>query len=324
MKNSFFEELLNAQDILDRVAILTIDQPTGYDDELVEAIGERFILESISEQSVAGFASGLAANNFIPIIFNYASFTTRRSYEQILIDSCMQNRKVILIGMGGGYSMAHLGPSHTSFEDIALARLMPNMMVLAPSDFNDIKRNFRKVFADNRSAYIRLSRYGKPALSEDYIHSELGSSSRISIFGGSPPDRTLLVISTGAISINAQAAINELSQEGNSCSAVGLKIIHMHVTILKPLDQNGIYENILLADEILIFEEHSVIGGLGSAILEFINDSDIKIKGNIKIYGVNDCFIHNHGSQADIWRLIGIDTPGIKFAIKKNRLLNWS
>jgi len=133
MKNTFIKAIVEKNEIHSKLIFISVDQETGFDKDLKNKLGERFIMESISEQYVVGFASGLAADGYLPIIFNHAAFTIRRSYEQILLDCCLQNRKVI-----------------------------------CGSD--DILTNLDYIINTQNSVYVRLSKYGKYNLEQYSIY----------------------------------------------------------------------------------------------------------------------------------------------------------
>ena len=122
-----------------RIILISTDQDTGLSQMQAE-MPQQYFMEGISEANAIGMASGLAADGFIPFVLNHASFLIRRCYEQIALDACLQGRMIRLIGIGGGLATAHLGPTHTVIEDIAIMRAIPGMTVIAPSDAAEMKR----------------------------------------------------------------------------------------------------------------------------------------------------------------------------------------
>jgi transketolase len=303
MKNTFIKSIVEKTEIHSKLIFISVDQETGFDNELRNLLGNRFIMESISEQYVVGFASGLAADGFLPIIFNHAAFTIRRSYEQILLDCCLQNRKVIFLGMGGGFATAHLGPSHTTFDDIALTRVMPNMETFIPCGSEDILTNLEYLIETKNSVYVRLSKYGKYNLEHYTMH----NTSKFLYRNFNEVKNQICIISTGPISYNVYNSIKDLE----------LNILHIHIPFLKYFDKQDLLNLCNNTTKIFIFEEHSVIGGLYSIISEIfssnINSQNLKIIN----YGVNDSFIHKYGTQEDIWKYLNLDSNSIK-----NTLLN--
>ena len=305
MKNTFIKSLIDKKDIHPKLVFISVDQETGFDDELKQLLGDRFIMESISEQYVIGFASGLAADGFLPIIFNHAAFTIRRSYEQILLDCCLQERKVILLGMGGGFATSHLGPSHTTFDDIALTRVMPNMEIFVPCGSDDIINNLNYLISTKNSVYIRLSKYGKYNLKgyTEYINSKILYKN----FGNSK--NLICVISTGPISYNVYEAVENLE----------INLLHIHIPFIKNIDNDTLNHLCKNCVKIFIFEEHSSVGGLYSAISEILLISSFL--NGIKVYnfGIENHFVHKYGTQEEIWTNYKLDKYSIKEILITNK-----
>jgi transketolase len=249
-----------------------------------------------------GFASGIAADGFLPIIFNHASFTIRRSYEQILLDCCLQDRKVILLGMGAGGATAHLGSSHTTFDDIALTRVMPNMETFIPYGSDDIQFNFDYILNSKNSVYVRLSKYGKYNLEGYNLHHN--SKLVFKKFGDSFSNKC--IISTGPISYNVFQAVKDLD------------VLHIHIPFLKDIGNVEIFELLKDIEIIYVFEEHSIIGGLFSLISELIVSSIYSTKFKVIFTGINDVFMHKYGTQEDYWKYFKIDSSSIRNLVLKS------
>jgi transketolase len=298
MKNTFIKSIVEKTEIHSKLIFISVDQETGFDKDLKSILGNRFIMESISEQYVVGFASGLAADGFLPIIFNHAAFTIRRSYEQILLDCCLQNRKVIFLGMGGGFATAHLGPSHTTFDDVALTRVMPNMETFIPCGSDDVLNNFDYLLETRNSVYVRLSKYGKNNLDQYFVYKQ----SKILFRNFGNFHNQICIISTGPISYNVYNAIFNLD----------LNVLHIHMPFVKYINHDDLISLCQTASKILIFEEHSVIGGLFSLCSEIFTSSNVLKHIPVYNFGVEDTFIHKYGSQEEIWEHLSIDTNSIK------------
>ena len=123
-----------------RIVFIGSDLGPGILDGMKKEIPERFFMEGVSEQHIIGMAAGLALNGFIPYINTIATFLTRRCYEQVALDLCLQDLPVRLIASGGGAVYAPLGPTHLAVEDLAIMRALPNMAVLAPCDAEEMRR----------------------------------------------------------------------------------------------------------------------------------------------------------------------------------------
>ena len=124
----------------DRVVFIGSDLSVGVLDEMRRVLPKRFFMEGVSEQHIIGMAAGLALEGFIPYVNTIATFLTRRCYEQIALDLCLQNLPVRLIANGGGAVYAPLGPTHLAVEDLAILRALPNMTVVAPCDAAEMVR----------------------------------------------------------------------------------------------------------------------------------------------------------------------------------------
>lgn len=304
MKNACIKSLIDLGQKDNRIVLISVDQFTGFDKELKRILKERFFFESISEANVVGMASGLASEGFIPYIFNHATFNTRRCYEQILLDACLQNRPVRLIGLGGGLATAHLGPTHTSIDDISIMRTIPKMTVIVPSDANEMKHLMPQTVDWPESIYIRLAKYGQPKygkiIDEKYTSmSRIGKALEISSLQNRQKVNVLMV-SNGALTPIA-TEVSEILDDQKITTNV------LHMSTVKPIDNKCLTLAVLKADYVFTLEEHSLIGGLGSACLECLNDSmqpsDLP---PIHRIGLNDEFIHMYGDQKSLFKKCGL------------------
>ena len=159
-----------------RVVFIRTDNALGLLSEMQADMPDRFIMEGTGEANLVVLASGLSAAEFIPFILNHATFITRRGYEHILLDSCLQKPPLVLIGSGGGVATAHLGPTHTAIEDMAIMRTILGMTVLAPCDSNEVSRILPLILDWPASVYLRLAKYGKPIISRPEPTVEIGKA----------------------------------------------------------------------------------------------------------------------------------------------------
>jgi len=304
MKNALMKSLIELGKKDKRIILISVDQFTGFDEELKGSMKEQFIFESISEANVVGMASGLAANGYIPYIINHATFNTRRCYEQILLDACLQDRPVRLIGLGGGLATAHLGPTHTSIDDISIMRSIPNMTVLVPSDANEMRYLMPQTVDWPESIYIRLAKYGKPkygkTVDEEYISAaSIGKALYLSNSEKGLKDDVLL-ISTGAMTPIA-IELSELLER----QKINVSVLHM--ATVKPIDADQLISRVKNANYVWTLEEHSLIGGLGSACLEILIDSTHPADlPPIHRIGLADEFIYKYGDQQSLFEEYGM------------------
>ena len=268
----------------------------------VEAFAEefpnRFFMEGIYEQHLVGMAAGLALSGKIPFVNTIATFLTRRCFEQILVDLCIHNLPVRLIGSGGGVVYAPLGSTHIAIEDIAILRAIPNMTIISPSDAEEMKRLMPHTLDWPNPIYIRLAKGGDPILTSRKNTFEIGKA--VTVTDGAQ----IVFISTGTTTYIAKQAAGILANDGTD---VG--VLHMHT--IKPLDKATILKTILEAKVVLTIEEHRITGGLGSAVSELIAEEHRGKAIKFKRIGFPDTFTEELGSQTEIMDKYGITVENI-------------
>lgn len=254
---------------------------------------DRFFMEGVSEQHIIGMAAGLAMEGFIPYVNTIATFLTRRCYEQVALDLCLQDLPVRLIANGGGVVYAPLGPTHLAVEDIAIMRALPNMTVVAPCDADEMKRFMASTIDWPHPIYIRLGKGGDKVVSEEKFGFEIGKA----ILMRDPGQG--LFISTGVMTQLALEAASILANEGIICG-----VLHVHT--IKPLDEASLSKLLPGVESVVTVEEHTRIGGLGSAVLEFTNDNMPEQSSKIVRIGIPDQFAKQYGSQDSLLKHWGI------------------
>lgn len=245
---------------------------------------ERFFMEGISEQHIIGMAAGLAMEGFIPYVNTIATFLTRRCYEQIVLDVCLQNLPVRFIANGGGAVYAPLGPTHLAVEDFAILRVLPNMTVVAVCDAIEMKQLMQASLNWPHPLYIRLAKGGDEVISNENEPFKIGKA----ILKKNPGD--YLFVSTGVMTQIALKASKTLENDNIECG-----VLHMHT--IKPLDKESILELFPKVKKIITVEEHFKVGGLGSSILEYCNEEIPDICSKIFRVGIADKFASQYGSQ---------------------------
>jgi len=277
----------------DRVIFIGSDLGAGTLDNFKQAMPQRFFMEGISEANIVGLATGLALNNKIVYINTIASFLTRRAYEQIVLDLCLHNVNVRLIGSGSGFVYAPLGPTHQVIEDIAIMRVLPNMTIIAPADAEEMRSVMPYTLTHQGPIYIRLGKGGDRILTSDQTPFQIGKP--VLIRAG----KEACIISTGVMLKTAVEASDRLAQTGK-------KIAILHLPTLKPVDQETLLNFIADIPVILTIEEHSIIGGLGSLIAELLAEADFGINKLFRRLGVPDQFPQGYGSQHDMLKRFDI------------------
>ena len=159
-----------------RVVFIGSDLGPGVLDAMRKEMPERFFMEGISEQHVVGMAAGLAMEGYVPYVNTIATFLTRRCYEQVALDLCLQDLPVRLIASGGGAVYAPLGPTHLAVEDIAIMRALPNMTVVVPCDAEEMERLMLSTLEWPHPIYIRLAKGGDRVVSRKENGFEIGKA----------------------------------------------------------------------------------------------------------------------------------------------------
>ena len=263
-----------------------------------EEFPNRFFMEGIYEQHLIGMAAGLALSGKIPFINTIATFLTRRCFEQILVDLCMHNLPVRLIGSGGGVVYAPLGGTHIAIEDIAILRVIPNITIISPSDAEEMKRLMPHTLNWPNPIYIRLAKGGDPILASKNNAFEIGKA--ITVIEGDK----IVFISTGTTTYIAKQAADILAKDG-----IDVGVVHVHT--IKPLDKEMILNTIAEAQIVLTIEEHRITGGLGSALSELIAEEHEGKAIKFKRIGFPDIFTEELGSQNEIMGKYGITVENI-------------
>ena len=277
-----------------RVVFIGSDLGSGTLNEMKSNMPERFFMEGVAEQHIIGMSAGLALEGFIPYVNTIATFLTRRCFEQIAIDLCLHDLPVRLIANGGGLVYAPLGPTHLAVEDIAILRTLPNMTILAPCDADEMERLMSCTLSWPHPIYIRLGKGGDKVVSQSHHKFEIGKSIILK------ESSKAMFISTGVMTQLALEASEVLKEQGYNCG-----VMHMHT--IKPLDTEALKFWGPKLKSIISVEEHSIIGGLGSSILEFFSDVIPEHTHKIKRIGLPDNFANKYGTQESLLNHIGIN-----------------
>ena len=287
--NKVYEHALKDE----RIVFIGSDLGAGTLDDFKRDIPERFFMEGVSEAHVVGMASGMAMDGRIVYVNTIATFLTRRCFEQLVNDACLHEAKVRLIANGGGLVYAPLGPTHLATDDIAILRAIPNMTIVAPSDAEEMKRLIPQTIDWPGPLYIRLAKGGDKVVSRDDLPFEIGRAIELR------PGGDVTLVTTGVTLQVALDAAARLAGEG-----IDAGVLHMHT--IKPLDAAALMERLSKVPAMVTIEEHSLMGGLGSAVAELIAESDMAV--SFRRIGIPDVFPHQYGRQEDLMRTYGI-TP---------------
>ena len=240
-----------------------------------EIYPERFVEIGVAEQNLVTVASGMAAMGKIPFTSSYAAFSPGRNWEQIRTTICLNNRPVKIVGSHAGVSVGPDGATHQMLEDIALMRVLPNMIVIAPGDSVEAEKATLTMAADDiRPGYLRLAREKTPIFSTSESPFEIGRAYVLR------EGRDISLCGTGTMTYQLLLAAEELSHEGIEAEVV-------HVPTIKPLDEDTILTSVRKTGRALTAEEAQVNGGFAGAIAELLGE---KLPTPLKRVGMLDHF----------------------------------
>ncbi|ADU62981.1 MAG: transketolase [Pseudodesulfovibrio sp.] len=260
-------------------------------DAFREELPDQFFIEGISEQNVVGMAAGMALEGRIPYVNTIATFIVRRALEQVAMDLCLHDLPVRLIGNGGGLVYAPLGSTHLAVEDIALMRALPNMTVVCPADAEEMER-FMDVSVDwPHPIYIRLAKGYDPVVTDPSVPFVIGRGQMYRQGGD------VLLATTGIGLRVCLEAAEILDRQGVNASV-------LHLPTVKPLDTELLLRAVGGVRAVVCVEEHTVIGGLGSAIGETMLEAGLFRP--FRRVGVPDVFPDHYGTQELIMERYGI------------------
>lgn len=305
-RHGYGDGLLEAGKRDERVVALCADLTESTRSHLfAEAFPKRFIQVGIAEQNMASVASGMAAMGKVPFIASYAMFSPGRSWEQIRTTIAYNESNVKIIGAHAGVSVGPDGATHQAIEDVALMRVVPNIVVIAPMDVHEARKATLLAARHEGPVYIRLGRSETPVITTAETPFEIGKAQ--SLYKKTvTSDRTVGIVTTGVLGYNAIMAAVELEKQG-----IGVSVLHM--ATIKPLDTKALEAFAAEHSELVTVEEHQVTGGLGSAVAEHLSSvSPIKISR----LGINDEFGQS-GEPEELLSHYGLDAPGIADFVQK-------
>ena len=262
---------------------------------------ERFIDCGIAESNMIGVAAGLATTGKVPFASSFAMFAAGRAFEQVRNSVGYPHLNVKIGATHAGISVGEDGATHQCNEDIALMRTIPGMVVISPSDDVEAKAAVRAAYKHQGPVYLRFGRLPVPVINDrpDY-HFEIGKG--VVLREG----KDLTIVTTGLPVSSCLEVANKLSEEG-----IEAKVINIHT--IKPLDEDLIVAAAKETGKVVTVEEHSIIGGLGSAVCEVLAE---KAPTKVMKIGINDTFGES-GPAVELVKKYGLDTESIYNRIKE-------
>lgn len=313
MRNAYLSVLYDLAKNDKRILALVADNGAIVYDKFRQDFPEQFINFGIAEANMVSVAAGLASCGKIPFAYTISCFITMRAFEQVRNDVCMQKMNVKLVGIGAGFVYSNLGPTHHATKDIALMRALPNMTIFSPASPLEAKKVTLAAAKMDGPVYLRLSTGGTPEIYPGDYDFRVGKG--VILRDG----QDLTIISTGIILQEVLLAVKELKNSG-----ISVRLINMHT--LKPIDEELILQAAVQTQAVLTVEEHTISGGLGSAVAEVIlenNRAPIKFKR----LGLNNTFPLGYGSYQDMKEMNGLAQKDIvreAKALFENKKKNFS
>ena len=302
MRTAFIQTLIDLARTDKHIFLLVGDVGFSLVEPFAQEFPDRFINIGIAEQNMTGIATGLALCG--KTVFNYslANFPTIRCLEQIRNDVCYHKANVKIVSTGGGLAYGALGVTHHVTEDLAIMRALPNMTVVAPGDPVEAALSTRAIAEQHTPCYLRLVKTGDPVVHQTTPPFQIGKAIRLR------DGNDVTLITTGGMLYNTVQAAEQLVQQG-----IQSRVLSMHT--IKPLDT----EAVLSAAEtgaIITIEEHTIIGGLGSAVAEVLSEGN---NGNVTLMriGIPDEFCTQVGNQEYLREIYSLSVQGIVSSVKK-------
>lgn len=260
MRDGFGEGLVLAGEKDERIVVLTADLKESTRANLfAEKFPERFIEVGVAEQALASIASGFANYGKIPFITSYAIFSPGRNWEQIRTTIAIDAYPVKIIGAQSGLNIGHYGVTHQGLEDIALMRVLPNMTVLVPCDYEEAKKATLEIAKTPGPVYMRLPRIETPVFTTIKTPFKIG---RAEVLWESR-DPQVAIVACGTLVYEALLAARDLER-------LHLASIVINCHTIKPMDQQTIIRAAKTCGAVVTVEEHQIVGGLGSAVSEVL------------------------------------------------------
>ena len=294
-REAYGKALVKLGKINDDVVVLDADlSKSTKTNDFYKAYPDRFFNMGIAEQNLVGAACGFAATGKIPFASTFAMFATGRAFEIIRNSACYPKLNVKICATHAGITVGEDGGSHQSVEDISLMRSIPNMTVLVPADGVEAEKMIFAAAEYNGPMYVRLGRSAVPTLFDENYNFEIGKG----VVLREGDDAT--IIACGMMVNEALIAADMLKEEN-----INVRVINM--STIKPIDRELIITAAKETGAIVTAEEHSIIGGLGSAVSEVVSENHpVKVK---KV-GLNDCFGES-GTPGELLEKYGLTAKNI-------------
>lgn len=264
------------------IVVLDADIPDSCHSEAFhKRFPERAFDVGVAEASLVSFGVGLALAGKIPFLNTFACFITSRTFDQTRVSAAYGQANVKLAGAASGLNLGYAGPSHHSLEDIAVVRALPNFVILIPADGVETRQMVKAAAYHPGPVYLRLSRLSIPPIYDGNYRFELGRA--IVLRAG----EDVSLIATGDMVIKALVAAERLAEDG-----IRAEVVNAHT--IKPIDLESIVRSARKTGAVVTAEDHSIIGGLGSAVAEVLAEN---APTPMRRIGIRDTFTESDDTE---------------------------
>ena len=304
MRNAFAKQITELAQCDERVVLLSGDIGNRLFDDLKAKCPDRFFNCGVAEANMIGMAAGMAMSGLRPVCYTITPFITYRCLEQIRIDVCYHHVPVVIVGTGAGLSYASLGATHHSCEEMGMLRLLPGLAVIAPADAMEVRGALKAALNHPHPVYIRIGKKGEPVIHKTEPEFHIGKA--IPVRDGK--DVCLLCAGT-MLSVGLETADLLTAQD------VSAKVVSFHT--IKPLDEAALASAFAAFKLVVTMEEHSVLGGLGGSVAEWLADHS-PAKARLLRCGTADEFLHETAEQEEAREHFGLTAAAMASRIKKS------
>lgn len=305
MRNAFAKAVTRLAGEDPSVVLLSGDIGNRLFDEFKASFADRFYNCGVAEANMMSMAAGMASCGLRPVVYTITPFLTYRCMEQIRDDVCYHHQRVVIVGTGAGLSYASLGTTHHSCEEMGMLRLLPGLTVLAPADPIEVEMTLSAALKHDGPAYIRIGKKGEPL-----VHAApqpWGIGDALEMRRG----EICALLCAGTLLPECKAAAELLSAKGIGTSVYSMPTV-------KPLNLSFLEDVFAGHRLVAAVEEHSVLGGLGGSLAEWLCDQKTPL-GKLLRIGTPDAFLHRNGEQEHARHILGLTPEGIAESVR-NRL----
>lgn len=297
MRDTFVRTLIEIAKKDPNVHLITGDLGFGVLKPFWEQLPDQFTNAGIAEQNMTSFAAGMALEGKTVFTYSIGNFPTLRALEQIRNDCAYHQANVKIVCVGGGFVYGSLGMSHHATEDLAIMRALPNVTVLAPGDLVEAEQSTHAIYQHPGTCYLRLGRGGEKRIHEGIDDFQIGKA--IPILEG----ENVAIFSTGGI-------LEEAMEAGEILKQKGIQPALFSFPTVKPIDRETILKGAEEFDLIVTVEEHTILGGFGSAVAEVLTEESKTLVKQVRV-GLGDRYSSIVGSQQYLRHIYGMSAEKI-------------